>query len=403
MPDDPGLSAHLKRTVALALQIGTELRIPEQLAPVLERAAWLHHLPLATVRGAGLSETEVLCDVRQVLLHFHGATALEAGPAHLTISGIVRTADLFDQKLESYSAGSETFEGILRDLWELSNCGQGSPEAVAALQVWSADILSDFGDLAGRLAVNPASAKQVRRLLTMEANCDPGRLESIACKDPVLAASVIRVANSPLFSPVMPIGRLGVAVSFIGARNTRNAMIAAVLRPLCLSAGLQRLWAHSIEMARFAEALAAKTGIIDGEEAFLLGLMHDIGRLAIQHFPKVLVERKTRLSELGCPDTHAELCVFRSEHGQIGEAVLKAWGFPETFTAAVRDHHRPEHSDSALAAFLYLGEVGLGSVEDIPSEPRLRACSERTGITPDMLAAVTVTGKSLGALLAEQA
>ncbi len=402
-PVDPALDGHLTRTAALAGEVAAGLGMPPALGPVLEHAVWLHHAPLHLLEEV-VPDPELMGDVREVLFDYHGGfAASNPGPAHVTLAGILRTCDLLDQKLEAIPSSGETFDEALRELWAMVPAGQALAEAVAAIEVWSADILSDFADLPGRLTVSPEAARQVRRLLTVDRHHDVAHLHDIAKKDPVLAASVVRLANSSLFSPSMPITRLAAAVSFIGPRNARNAMIAAVLRPLCVSAGLSGLWAHSLEMARYAEALAARTGIVDCEEAFLLGLMHDVGRVAIQHFPKGLVERQTHLVELGCPPTYSEQCVFRCDHSQIGEEVLKIWGFPESFREAVRHHHQPEQSDSLLAPFLYLAEYGTGSEEGIASAGRVRLCSERTGISTGLLQTVTPAERSLATALAIQA
>jgi HD-like signal output (HDOD) protein len=399
---EPGLKAHLERTAALAREVAAELHVPEALAPVLEQAVLLHHAPAAMARHANVPEWGRLDDVLNVLAHFHGEPAPNAGAAHLTLSGILKACDVLDQELEAMPASGTTIEQVLGKLWALVDAGGVLPEAVAAIQVWSADMLGDFSDLPARLAVNPEAARQVRELLAGR-HCDLSRLESMARKDPVLAASVIRVANSSLFSPAMPISRLGVAIAFIGPQNTRNAMVAAAIRPLYASSGLERLWNHSLQTARFAEALAELTHVTDTAEGFLLGLMHDVGRLAVQHFPKVLAERHARLIERGSPVTHAELCVFRCEHGQIGDAVLRTWGFPDEFCEAVRDHHQPERSESRLSAFLYLAECGVGGGEDVPSIERVARCCQRTGISLAAIQALAPAETSLATVLAVEA
>ncbi len=411
LPGDPSVFAHAKRTAALALEVAAELRIDARLHPVLEQAALLHHAPLPVEGRGGFyaskpagpwsrqGRSDEAGAVRTVLAHFHGIPVEQADPLDVMLGGILKTCDVFDQRLERLPSEGTTVEGILNEMWARAEAGELRTEAAAALQVCSADVLSEFGDLPSRLAVNPAAADRVRRLLFMDRQCDPGRLESIAKDDAVLAGAVIRAANSSLYNPAMRISRLSLAISFMGSENTRNTMVAAVLRPLFVSAGLRRLWGHALQMAQFCEALAAASGKVQVEEAFLLGLVHDIGRLAIEHLPRVLVSRFARLVEHGCPPVHAELCVFQNEHGQIGNAVLRAWGFPEHISEAILHHHQPERSDAKLASFLYLAESIKGAEEDIPSPARVKACLERTGINGDTLRALSLAGRSLATIL----
>ncbi len=402
------LFSHCRRTAALAQELAAELHIDSRLLPVLEHAALLHHSPegdtglpaCAAQAGRPVSPGPPPA-VQEVLRNLRGHAADGGDRAYSTLSHIVKTCDLLDQRMEAAADGQPgTIDEILNELWEEVGRGRLGSEAVAALQVCSANILSELAEVPSRMTVNPVVAEQVRSLLLVKRDCDPSELESIAKNDPVLAASVIRIANSAIYNPSMRISRLAVAISFVGTEVVRNTLIAAVLRPLFVSAGLRRLWNHCLQTAQFCEALAVASGLLHPEEGFLLGLVHDIGRLAIQHLPRLLTGRYSRLVENGCPPAYAELVAFHCEHGQIGEAVLSAWGFPAHITEAVRNHHRPEQSPANNASLLYLAEWGLSAGEDLPSDARLRCSLERTGLSPDTLKALAFAGRPLAPLLA---
>jgi HD-like signal output (HDOD) protein len=379
---------HAERTAALAATLAEELHIDDRLQPLLEQAALLDHDV----------SPDLPAQVREMLAHFQGRPTAQTEAVHATLSHIIRTSHLVDRRLERLDERPLTMAQILEEMWGEVEAGRIGPEAAAGLQVFSTNIMEKFGDLPGRLAVNPLIAEQVRRVLLLRRECTPEKLEELAKTDPVLAASVIRVANSAIYNPLMRISRLPVAISFVGVEAAANAMIAAALQPLYVSAGLRRLWLHSLQIAQYCEALAAASGLAHPEESFLLGLVHDVGRLAIHHLPQVLVDRCMRLVDRGCPPTYAETVVFQAEHGEIGEAVLGSWGFPASVVEAVRNHHRPELSSSKGASLLYLAEWGVQSGEDIPSPARFRYAIAQTGLDPATLKGLAAAGRPLAAL-----
>jgi HD-like signal output (HDOD) protein len=81
----------------------------------------------------------------------------------------------------------------------------------------------------------------------------------------------------------------------------------------------------------------------------------------------------------GCPSGLAELLICGASHSQAGGGVLRHWGLPEEWAAAVEFHHEPEHCDSALAALLYITEHLTESAEDLPSMARLNAALQKLG------------------------
>jgi HD-like signal output (HDOD) protein len=168
-----------------------------------------------------------------------------------------------------------------------------------------------------------------------------------------------------------------------------------VLRPLFASAGLTRLWSHSVSAAQFSSALAGQTNVVGTEEGLILGLVHDFGAIAVQFAPRETRDSYARLVERGCPATYVERLLFGCDHGEIGADILAQWNFSDHLIEAVRFHHQPERSDCALAAFAYLVEFWSGLDEDLPSFHRVEDCLARTGLS---LEALTEAGTERGKL-----
>jgi HD-like signal output (HDOD) protein len=248
----------------------------------------------------------------------------------------------------------------------------------------------------GRLPVQAVIAQQVLRTLGMKQECEVEELVKLAGQDAVLAGSVIQVANSAFYGGETRLSRIGDAIRYLGTVATREIMLAAVMRPLFASAGLLRLWKHSIQMAQLCSVLAERSGIMDPDEAMLLGLVHDIGSLAIQTSSSVVLERYNRLVENGCPSAYVESLLWGCDHGELGSQVLLEWNFPDRIVEAVRFHHQPERSESPIASLLFLAEVWCGLGEDTASILRTQLSSKQTGITMESLA-TSLVGKG-GAL-----
>jgi HD-like signal output (HDOD) protein len=170
------------------------------------------------------------------------------------------------------------------------------------------------------------------------------------------------------------------AVAYIGTDRAAMIMTALALKPFIFSAGSGDLWAHSLRSAAAAEALSEHCNVPKAD-AFLLGLMHDIGRLLLTLIPPQAAAAHRRLVNNGCETAIAELLVCGTDHAGAGALVLDHWRFPSPYVEAVRFHHEPQATDSKLAALLYLVEFWTESNEDPASQVRLNAALERLSLS----------------------
>jgi HD-like signal output (HDOD) protein len=311
------------------------------------------------------------------------------------LAGIVRLCSLVDEHFEALQFGYQDVETVF-----------GAVEGLAGREGFDAALVEHFRQMRRRglppavrrgegLPVEARAARQVFRLLGREREYEVRELAAAAVRDPVLAASLIRVANSSLYSPASKLSAVGQAIAYIGTEEARKVMLAAALRPLFASTGLTRLWSHSVNVAQFGAALAERTNFVGAEEGLILGLVHDFGALAIQLAPRETRKFYARLVERGCPATYVERLLFGCDHGEIGAEILGQWEFPGRLIEAVRFHHQPERSEGALAAFTYLLEFWSGLDEDLPSFQRVGDCLARTGLS---LEALTEAGTQDGRL-----
>jgi len=180
--------------------------------------------------------------------------------------------------------------------------------------------------------------------------------------DQALAAKTLRLANSSFYGMSRQVTSITDATAILGLRTLRSVAMAAGLAgsfPATASGGFdfKAFWRHSIGTALCARALA--TAVRREEEiAFTLGLLHDIGRLALvtafpQQFAKTLAHQ--RANDLLPLD--AERSVLGTDHAAVGGMIAEHWRFSPAIVQAIAHHHAPTDGDEAsLADLLHVAD-----------------------------------------------
>ncbi len=303
---------------------------------------------------------------------------------------LIELCCFFVQRWEYVPYELVTFPEIVTELQGMAHDGFFEPNLVDGLAVVPSVKLSDVKHAVGRLPVFPAIALRAMKV-AQNVNASGFHLEEIIGADAVLAGEVLQVANSPTFSPGMPIKSIRQAVLLMGMQECCRIITAAAFRPMFQSPLVRPLWNHSLEVARLAESLARTTGKVDPDEAFLVGLMHDVGRLALWKLHAKLSVQYAMLLDQGCEPMFAETVLCGFDHTQAGKEVGRHWRLPENLATALEYHHQPERTDSLLAQVIYLAEHCSGSHEDLPSFARLRTALEKTGLEESLLHALPGT------------
>jgi putative nucleotidyltransferase with HDIG domain len=391
------IRAHCLRVAAWSSELARAIGLCEPDRNLVEQAALAHHVPEVLVddhaRQRLLAEMHLEAKGEQPIVPPEVQNVLEtlwgrrpiADPNMGKIVAVLEISDDFDQYFES----EPLFDSEAAD-----QCTNSSVEAMMTyLQVTSR---ADVGRVIERLPVFPRAAREVVRLVS-NPEVGPRELETVASLDPVLAGRLIQTANSAYYSPRQPIGSIFHAVSYVGTETARRVLLAAAIRGNFSSPQAHQIWNHSLDVAQIAELVALHaSNKIDPAQAFLAGLIHDIGRLAFAMMPVSFQERFQRLNDAGCPLAEVETCLSGRSHAEVGAETLTQWKFPLEIVEAVRWHHRPERSSLPLASLLYLAEFISESQEDLPSYVRINSATRLAGITMDALA--EINDKSAGSL-----
>jgi len=201
-------------------------------------------------------------------------------------------------------------------------------------------------------------------------------LHQIVCNDPVLSSRVLRVVNSAFYGLPGQIGNIDRAIMLLGLNAVKNIAIAASIAKMFKTAVAcddftgKDLWLHSIAVGAANKLITSAIGLALPDEAFLAGLIHDIGLVALMQtqgrkFTEILQRVKA-----GVPFRQAEQAVLATDHPAVGMALAARWKFPRSFQYVIGYHHQPAdlapenrllavvtHLADVLAARLRLGQT----------------------------------------------
>ncbi len=214
-------------------------------------------------------------------------------------------------------------------------------------------------------------------------------------KDQVLAAKVLRLANSPFYGFPSRIGSVSHAVIVLGFNVVKGLTLCASALTIMKDAGMDQLWRHSLGVAITANLLATKLEIKNPEELFVSGLLHDIGKVVLYvKWPDVGSSIKDALktcADRSLFDVEQELTGL--SHAEIGGYLAGAWHLPITLREPILYHHNPiQAKDATLqTAIVHVADIlvkgmACGNPGDDLIPPLSRPAWDQVGLDKQSLA-----------------
>lgn len=223
--------------------------------------------------------------------------------------------------------------------------------------------------------IPPMPQARVRLLfLTMEPDFDVDEVVDVVNTDPGLTTHVLRHVNSVRRGLKHKVAALSEAIPHLGARDLRILILAnccgRYFRYVDGGYELARegLWHHSLGTAFAAQALAEATGNVFPELAFTSGLLHDLGKIALNEALKTNLDAVTAyVGEQAASFVEAEKTIIGFDHGEAGGILGTRWQLPRQLLAVMRHHHAPTEAthyrelvDTVHIADLLAYTAGLG-------------------------------------------
>ncbi len=192
------------------------------------------------------------------------------------------------------------------------------------------------------------------------------QVAEVIAKDQALAAKILHLVNSAFCGMKREIKTINRAVVILGFAAVRSAALAiGVFDYFRDTAGeeqseLVRFWEHSIAVASISKVLARHWHLCSGEEAFVVGLLHDTGKLVMKkYFPLDVADLGEYTRTQRATWYEGERVLLQANHTTIARALFRAWQFPISLVDAVHRHHEPGsgRKPSQLAALAHQADL----------------------------------------------
>lgn len=223
----------------------------------------------------------------------------------------------------------------------------------------------------------PAIVPRVLKLIS-DPDSKISELSETLGSDQAIASKVLRLANSAFYGFPRRIATLTDAVILLGFKTIKGLIYAITLYDTfnreTKGYGMKKgeLWKHSLAVAITSRSIAKDIGTIDPEQAFIAGLLHDIGKTILDQY---LMEDFDRVISITLSKkisfNDAEKEIFGFDHTELGEQMIIKWNLPTEFQESTRYHHSPleaPNEDNILIPIVHISDavvlmlgVGLGA------------------------------------------
>ncbi len=199
-----------------------------------------------------------------------------------------------------------------------------------------------------QLAMLPEVATRVLKLAD-DPNVTMTKLADVIATSPELSARILRIVNSAFYGLPGEVRSIERATTLMGLNSVRNVTIAASLtrvfqgRPLSQNFSPKDLWVHSLSVATATRLIAGIVSPSVADEAFLAGLLHDIGLMVELQVNRVKLAAVLSIleAENGQGVLDAEDATYSATHQDFGEGLLRSWKLPDIFPLVAGAHHAP--------------------------------------------------------------
>ncbi len=228
-----------------------------------------------------------------------------------------------------------------------------------------------------------------------------GDVAQVISNDTSLSLRLLKIVNSPFFNFPQKIDSITHAISVVGTEQLRDlALATSVLTKFKgisdSKIDMNSFWRHSLGCGIAARVLALHCRQPNAERYFLIGMVHDVGRLILfENLSEKASQVLTRESPKEPTLVEREKKLIGFHHGEVGGALCRAWNLPTLLEHVITYHHNPEEAEDFFleTAILHLGNLitkamELGNSGDVYIPPLDETMWKRIGLTPGHLSAI---------------
>lgn len=233
-------------------------------------------------------------------------------------------------------------------------------------------------------------------------DASPNELNKVISLDPVLTGQVLKLINSAYYSLMNKVTSLTRAITMLGMNTVKNMALSTAIISTVSGAKkskalpTSKFWAHSIGTGVCAKLLARANDVpvLECEEYFVAGLLHDLGKIPFgDEYSDVLIRARQEQRPL----IEVEREMLGVDHQEVGRLIAKKWTLNEAMSSAICFHHDVDaatEEQKVRAAYvglanMYANILDVGYAGDpFPSDEDAEKMLKLTGLTWEMFSEV---------------
>ncbi len=227
--------------------------------------------------------------------------------------------------------------------------------------------LTKLEKLIGSIEGLPTLPSVVARVndLVDDPTASAGDINDILSRDMALGSKILKLVNSAYYGFPRRISSITHAVVILGFQTVRSIALSAFVFDAFgasdLPFGYRNFWVHSVGVGVAAQVVGSRQGLPLSEDAFMCGLLHDVGKLVLhQHMGEQYAKALAKVETDDLTLFEAEKATLETNHAEVGGLLTEHWKLPEKMVAALRSHHEPESASEEagkLVAAVHLADV----------------------------------------------
>ncbi|MGZ3607551.1 MAG: HDOD domain-containing protein [Syntrophales bacterium] len=215
----------------------------------------------------------------------------------------------------------------------------------------------------GSLPTVPDTLRKLSRIME-KPNVSLTEVASFVQSDPALTFRILKMVNSAVYGFPGRIASVSHAIMLLGLNVVKGLLLGVSVFELMQKA-MTGLYEHSMGCAAAARIIAQKKGLREPEEAYVAGLIHDIGKVVMAlEFTKAYEGALAFAETEHISIMQAEKKFFADTHAALGGVLSEKWRFPKKLTEAILYHHQPQ------SAVLFPLETTIVHLADILTKAR---------------------------------
>ena len=210
----------------------------------------------------------------------------------------------------------------------------------------------------------PHVALRLSKLIS-DKNTTMREFEEVIRMDPTLVLRLLRVVNSPYYGLQQRIDTISRAVVFIGMKNLRNMVVTEALKDIFKNSldedvfSRSRLWLYCSAVSICSQMISERIFRQKGEDAFLCGILHDIGIIVEEQVARNLFIQTCKAYQPGARAiTEYEREIIGTDHCEVGRLLARDWKLSVEIQEGIKYHHKvlKKVSPSSITGIIQIAE-----------------------------------------------